>query len=101
MKQVCHDLLVGARHVVPLLFAYLLISTTPTHAQADPLESMTLEQKVAQMLIVNLFGSQLNAPGKAFLQQWQPGGVVLIGENTGTPEAVAGLVNQYQQTITD
>ena len=101
MKLSFHRLLVGARHVVPLLFICLLVSVTPIHAQADPLASLTLEQKVAQMLIVNLFGSQLNAPGKAFLEQWQPGGVVLIGENTDTPDAVARLVDSYQQTITD
>ncbi|MEO8612595.1 MAG: glycoside hydrolase family 3 protein [Chloroflexota bacterium] len=78
-----------------------MFSIAPVHAQDDPLAGLTLEQKVAQMLIVNLFGSQLNAPGKAFLEQWQPGGVVLIGENAGTPDAVARLINSYQQAITD
>jgi beta-N-acetylhexosaminidase len=101
MKHIFKCSLVGARHVVPLLFIALIVSTSPIYAQADPLDGMTLEQKIAQMLIVNLFGAQLNAPGKAFLQDWQPGGAVLIGENTGTPDAVARLVNSYQQTITD
>jgi beta-N-acetylhexosaminidase len=70
-------------------------------AQDDPLASFSLEQKVAQMFIVNLFGSLLNVPGQDFLEQWQPGGVVLIGDNNGAPEAVTRLTNSYQQTITD
>ncbi len=70
-------------------------------AQDDLLGGMSLEQRVAQLFIVNLFGSQLNEPGRDFLRDWQPGGVVLIGENNGTPEAVTGLTNSYQQTITE
>ncbi|MBZ0290765.1 MAG: glycoside hydrolase family 3 protein, partial [Anaerolineae bacterium] len=84
---------------MPLFF--VLFSIAPIFAQDGLPDRLTLEQKVAQMFIVNLFGGQLNAPGKAFLEQWQPGGVVLIGENTGTPDEVARLVNSYQQTITD
>ncbi|MCB9453224.1 MAG: beta-N-acetylhexosaminidase [Anaerolineaceae bacterium] len=77
----------------------LLVVTTNT-AQPDILDSLTLEQQVAQMFIVNLYGGQLTEAGRDFLTQWQPGGVVLIGGNTSTPEQVTQLTNAYQQTIT-
>jgi beta-N-acetylhexosaminidase len=82
-------------------FLFATCLSIPVAAQAYLLENMTLEQKVAQLFIVNLFGSQLNEPGRDFLEQWQPGGVVLIGENNDTPEVTARLVNSYQQTIVD
>ncbi len=56
---------------------------------------------MAQLFIVNLFGAQMTEAGQDFLARWQPGGVVLIGENIGTPDAVSRLTNSFQQTITD
>jgi beta-N-acetylhexosaminidase len=76
-----------------------LLFPLSTSAQDELVSGMSLEQRVAQLFIVNLFGSQLNEPGRDFLRDWQPGGVVLIGENNGTPEAVTRLINSYQQTI--
>jgi beta-N-acetylhexosaminidase len=78
----------------------LLLAVAPGAAQSDPVAALTLEQQVAQMFIVNLYGGGLTEAGRDFLTQWQPGGVVLIGENTGTPEHVTRLTNSYQQTIT-
>lgn len=78
----------------------LLLVASGLEAQTDPLNTLTLEQQVAQMFIVNLYGGQLTEAGRDFLTQWQPGGVVLIGENTGTPEHVTQLTNAYQRTIT-
>jgi len=72
-----------------------------TDAQDDLLSRLTLEQKVAQMFIVNLYGSQLNEPARDFLTRYQPGGVVLLPENIRTPEEVTQLNTIYQQTIID
>jgi beta-N-acetylhexosaminidase len=83
------------------VFLFLIFSAFPISAQDDLITGMSLEQRVAQLFIVNLFGSQLNEPGRDFLRDWQPGGVVLIGENNGTPEAVTRLTNSYQRTIID
>lgn len=78
----------------------LLVSVFPTVAQDDLFVGMTLEQKVAQMFIVHLFGEQMTYAGRDLLTTWQPGGVVLIGENLASAEAVMRLTNSYQQTIT-
>ncbi len=72
-----------------------------TSAQPDTLADMSLEQRVAQMFIVNLYGSQLTEAGRDFLMRQQPGGVVLLPENITTPTEVTQLTNVYQQTITE
>lgn len=78
-----------------------VISFFPSAAQDDILARLTLEQRIGQMFFVNLYGSTLNAAGRDFLAQYQPGGVVLMDGNTGTPAAVTRLTNSYQQTITE
>ncbi|MBA3872226.1 MAG: hypothetical protein H0X30_24030 [Anaerolineae bacterium] len=78
-----------------------LVASPVVYAQTDPLANLTLEQRVAQMFIVNLYGSQLTEAGRDFLTQLQPGGLVLLPENIITPTEVAKLTNVYQQTITD
>jgi beta-N-acetylhexosaminidase len=73
-----------------------LVLTTPAQSQ-----TLSLEQRVAQLFMVTLHGSQLTEVGRDFLQQWQPGAVVLFSSNVGTPEAVTTLTNAYQQTMYD
>jgi beta-N-acetylhexosaminidase len=83
----------------------LLLSFTTVQAQDDDqinaiIAEMTLERKVAQMFMVNLYGSGLTEVGRDMLQTWQPGAVVLLGPNTEqSPEQIAQLTNSYQQTI--
>lgn len=100
-----HNLQSRRREAIILFFSsflsfFLLISPVSA-AQNDLLESLTLEQRIAQMFIVNLYGAGLTEVGRDFLTRYQPGGVVLLGENLGTPEFVTRLTNSYQQTITD
>lgn len=70
-------------------------------AASDDVLRLSLEQRVAQMFFVNLYGPTLNANDRDFLARYQPGGVVLMDGNAGTPDAVTRLTNSYQQTITD
>jgi len=81
------------------LFCCLLLIVRPVGAQSDLLASLTLEQRIGQLFIVQLYGSQLTEAGRDFLTRYQPGGIVLIGENAGTPAEVAALVNSFQSTI--
>jgi beta-N-acetylhexosaminidase len=78
-----------------------LLLIQPVWADADPLSGMTLEQRIGQMFIVNLYGPQLTEVGRDFLTRVQPGGVVLIGDNIGTAQALTRLINSYQQTSID
>jgi beta-N-acetylhexosaminidase len=88
-----------------LILLALLLAATPAAAQPTPIESrlasLTLEQKVAQMFLGVLYGPTLNAPGRDFLAQWQPGGVVIFNSNAGNPEEVTRLTNSWQQTVVD
>jgi beta-N-acetylhexosaminidase len=85
------------------VFAAVCLCVTPalSRAQPDPLAGLTLEQRIGQMFLVHLSGSTLNAVGRDFLAQWQPGGLVLMDGNTGDPAAVTRLTNSYQQAVTD
>ncbi len=92
-----------------LVVVLLLTASGSLQAQDTPssqdveaiLASMSLEHKVGQLFMVTLHGSALTEVGAQHLRQWQPGGVVLFGENVGTPAAVTRLTNGYQSTITE
>jgi beta-N-acetylhexosaminidase len=89
---------------VIMLTGILLIS--PVHAMPDDttntlLQSMTLEQKVAQMFMVGLYGPNLTVEGQKFLETYQPGAVVVFRYNTGNAVSVTQLINDWQTVITD
>ncbi len=89
-------------HISLCVFILLGLCVNRTvFAQTDPLANLSLEQRVAQMFIVNLYGNQLTESGRDFLTRCQPGGLVLLPENITTPTEVIKLTNVYQQTITE
>jgi beta-N-acetylhexosaminidase len=65
------------------------------------LAAMSLEQRVAQMFMVSLYGPQLTYAGRDLLAAWQPGAAVIMTSNAGTPDQVARLTHSYQQTVID
>lgn len=83
-----------------------LVATLPhnTSAQApnrveDLLQSMSLEQKIGQLFLVNVYGKQLDAGGAAYLAEMQPGGVALFGFNAAQdPAQLAQFIADIQQT---
>ncbi len=90
--------------VITLALLFILsVCGNPAVAQTsrvdDLLNAMTLEQKVAQMFMVTLHGAALTQDGAAFLQEIQPGAVVLFTSNIGSPASMTRLTNGYQQTI--
>lgn len=86
----------AGRALVLLCLLFLLPAT-----RQSLLDTLTLEQRVGQMFMVSLYGTELTEVGRAFLQRWQPGAVALFGNNAGNPQEVTTLTNAYQQTITD
>ena len=70
-------------------------------AQAQLPVQLPLEQRVAQMFMVTVHGAQLPEVGRQFLQRWQPGAIVLLTSNAGTPPEVTRLINSYQQAMRD
>ncbi len=62
------------------------------------LAEMSLRDKVAQLFMVSLWGEQLTADSAQFLVTYNPGGVILFGYNTDSPEQITALTNAIQQT---
>lgn len=83
------------------LIAGLLCIVRPVASQGELLDSLTLEQRIGQMFMVTLHGAQITEVGQTFLEQWQPGSVVMFTSNIGTPAALTRLTNAYQQTMQD
>jgi beta-N-acetylhexosaminidase len=67
------------------------------------MRSMSNQQKVGQLFMVSLGGTQPSAAQLEFLQTYQPGAVVLFGTNVNgrQPAQVTGYINQLQGIITD
>ena len=61
--------------------------------------SMTLEEKVGQMFMVNIYGTELAERGTAFITDYHPGAVAIFAYNTDfePPSQVATFLNQIQQ----
>jgi beta-N-acetylhexosaminidase len=84
-----------------LLLSFLLcvsISVSADEADIDRLiQQMTLEQKIGQLFMIGVYDITLTAGEQAYLQEFQPGSIVLFPRNTGqSPEGVAELINALQ-----
>lgn len=90
------------KRAVVLVLMLLAATSTGAQSRVDALmASLTLEQKVAQMFLVGIYGSQLNEPNRRLLEEWQPGGTVLFVSNVGTPDTVTALINDWQSAVVD
>ena len=89
----------ASRLWVALALTVLLLPTRAAGSAHVVVSEMTLRQQVGQMFMLSFFGSPMNEPTRAMLREWQPGAVVLLPSNLGTPAQVAALTNDIQQTI--
>ncbi|MBC7872211.1 MAG: glycoside hydrolase family 3 protein [Chitinophagaceae bacterium] len=91
------------RWIIFGLIILLLVLNPLAYAQTgsidDPIATMTLEHKVGQMFMVNLYGPGLTDAGRAMLQTWQPGALFIGVSNIESPQQVAQLNATYQETI--
>lgn len=82
-------------------FINLNTKTVPIKWQYLPdleVNAMTLAEKVGQLFIWTVKGQQLSAGDQRFLQDFAPGGVILMGENIGNESQVKNLTKSVQQT---
>lgn len=99
-RRVTRRAIVGA----PLAVAALGRTRRPIMAQEDAMvqiRAMTLRERVARMFMVPITGVSLRDEDEAMLREVRPGGVVLVGENFGTPEEVRALVAAIHATNRD
>ena len=87
---------------IPICFTLLLIvlpAQSQTQSIDDRIQSMTLEQKVAQMFVMSFFGTEINFAVDELLDDWQVGAVVLLPSNLDNPQQITRLTNDIQQTL--
>ena len=61
------------------------------------LGSMSLEQKVGQLLMTSVPGCKLNSETEEIVERFMPGGVILFGYNLDGPENIRLLINGLQE----
>lgn len=82
-------------------------STTATETTVVPspeeqrLQAMTVEQKVAQLLVAGISGTTPGADGIAAIQNYQVGGIILFGRNVSSSRQLTELTNQLKALNTD
>jgi beta-N-acetylhexosaminidase len=88
-----------------LILCLFLMSYPPTRASraenepwAAILAQMSVQQKVGQLFMVNLYGTELGERGRDYLQTYQPGAVALFADNLegDSPARIAQFTNQIQ-----
>ncbi len=57
-----------------------------------------LEQKLAQMFVVGVPGTELSSASQEFLADYQPGGIIYFAQNYETPALVAEMSSEIQNT---
>lgn len=101
--------------LAPLLLCTLLLplgrppqpaqaqEAAPTDRVESLLASMSLEQKIGQMFMVNVYGKELKENGIRFLQESTPGAVAIFGYNTNdeSAETVAAFIEAMQATAVE
>jgi len=77
-----------------------LSAESPSPTPADPveelLESLTLEEKVGQLLVVGIEGTELGEDAAWALREARVGGIVLFGRNVESAEQLVGLTNRLK-----
>jgi beta-N-acetylhexosaminidase len=87
--------------LISILIAF--ISTVYyTFASGNPMEkrinSMTLDEKIGQMLMFGIEGNSVNRKTKGFIQSEHIGGVILTKSNIKSAKQLLQLTNQIKQT---
>ncbi len=67
-------------------------------APASPEPDLTLAEKAAALFITPVGGTVLTAEETAWLEQWRPSGVILVGANIGTPDETRALIAAIHAT---
>jgi beta-N-acetylhexosaminidase len=85
----------------PTLSATPLPAKTPIAWVEDLLDSMSLPQKVGQMILTGVVGTELTSDTCQFIKRVSPGGIVYLGSNISSPytDQLAALSAGLQNCI--
>ncbi len=62
------------------------------------LKEMTLDEKIAQMLVISVTGTSLNSTTKKNLTKYKPGGVILFANNLGNYNTTIKFIDDMKKT---
>ncbi len=65
----------------------------------DNLTSLTLEQKIGQLLYIGLPGTELDADARALVSDIQPGGVIIFGRNVESAPQLRSLLDGVRELV--
>ncbi|HEX8457200.1 MAG TPA: glycoside hydrolase family 3 N-terminal domain-containing protein [Pyrinomonadaceae bacterium] len=63
------------------------------------LSSLTLEQKIGQLLYIGLPGTELDREARALVSDIQPGGVIIFGRNVVAAEQLRALLDGVRELV--
>lgn len=61
--------------------------------------SLSLEQKIGQLLYIGLPGPELDRDARALIEYVQPGGIIIFGRNVVSPEQLRSLLDQIREML--
>ncbi|HEV2799293.1 MAG TPA: glycoside hydrolase family 3 N-terminal domain-containing protein [Pyrinomonadaceae bacterium] len=65
----------------------------------DNLTSLTLEQKIGQLLYIGLPGTELDREARSLVADIQPGGVIIFGRNVAEAGQLRGLLDGVREIL--
>ena len=65
----------------------------------DNFTSLTLEQKIGQLLYIGLPGTEFDAEARALVSDVQPGGVIIFGRNVASAEQLRGMLDEVRGAV--
>ncbi|WP_150273789.1 beta-N-acetylhexosaminidase [Paenibacillus tepidiphilus] len=73
-------------------------TASPLSAAEETLASMSLEQKIGQMLLVGIDGTKLDAKARSMISEDQVGGIILYADNISGLKSMVSLINELKRS---
>lgn len=77
----------------------------PSNEKVDEISlkisKMTLDEKIGQMLMVGIEGTEVDEDFKSFAEKYKPGTIILFGKNITSSEQLVTLINSIKATADD
>ncbi|MCA1849970.1 MAG: hypothetical protein LC672_02670, partial [Acidobacteria bacterium] len=66
---------------------------------SDALQSLSLEQKIGQLLYIGLPGTELDEETRSLVEYVSPGGIIIFGRNVVTPQRLRSLLDGVREMM--
>lgn len=80
-----------------LFFSAIISFAEPSEAIAEKIKSMTLDEKIGQMFIVELEGTEIDKASLDFIQKYKLGGIILFGTNISSEGQIKNFLSDINE----